>query len=214
MSPTETRRFSDPIFDPKWITPEGVDESIKLALTLEDKLKDQKKFGRLFKPYSSYLLGWSPTGYSLWQGLQTICLVDIFEDHVQQAEASRKILINYPVQTVIAAAVFQNETNGVRDILDLMLSATMGANLDMAWSETSDQSPDERILSLAKILSTDSVWQKLGTTEGRIEIFVDSVARLLTNPEMTEFAIDRIEKKPAESNYYVAISMALRKLLS
>jgi hypothetical protein len=216
----EAIQFREPIRDPKWLTPEGAQESVHYVSEQVTKaLSSTESFWEYIQP------GWhiwprSPFEHSTHGGMRTL---GFFESlNAQETEAIRQCMLRkgYPVDTIIASAVFQEERVGVSGLVNpeeqLFLQTALDGMMNQARQA---RSSGEAVEILETLVSGNISFRYWLTPEGRVEMMVEPTIQIIQNSDFLQEAIRMVRTgyggwgKPQESDYSRAVALALEKLI-
>lgn len=216
---TEVQRLTG-IHDPRWLTEEGIAGSVDTTRKLvADALEDPEQFLELTRYGPGMRHGESPLERSTLEGLRAI---GRSEKGMWEALEVWGYLRPYSSETVIAAAVLQEERVGIARLVEpaeaFMIDDALHSVLQRALTETDDS--EDAIIRLEMGLSQVPSFREFKTPQGRVEQIVGATSKIMQDPEKVTEAIRRVEEgsgcwgTPVSSPYSQAVAAGLKKLLN
>ena len=212
------------IHDPRWLTEEGIAESVATTRELvANALDDPGQFLGLTSYGPGMIRGESPLEQSTLEGLRA---VGRSEEGMWEALEVWRHLGPYPPEVVITAAVFQEERAGIANLVEpeesFIVAGAINSELRRALTESDN--PGDAIIGLEVGLDKIPSFRKFKTPKGRVEQIVGVTSRIVEDQEKLEIALQRIEERfdrerarqgiEGRAPYSIAVAAGLRELLS
>ena len=212
------------IHSPRWLTEEGIAESVATTRELvANALDNPGQFLGLTSYGPGMRRGESPLEQSTLEGLRA---VGRGEESMWDTLEVWRYLGPYPPETVIAAAVFQEERVGIANLIKPAESFIVAGaiNSELRRALTGSNNPGDAIAGLEVGLNRIPSFRAFKTPEGRVEQIVGVASRILEDQEKVAIALQRIEERfdrertrgglQGRAPYSIAVAAGLRGLLN